>query len=280
MHVHHWWGSDDRQRSRMMKSSPCYIIMSISSTLGRRLWDAILITAAARTRTMHFCTIYVGDVWLASTLPSPTPLWSMVGHTQFGPDWLAGLLKSHYRKADAIQCLDDVADIVQQSTPRSGILQPKVVGEEDTPVPTYSWTDHLQQLLKPLPGLRQYHHFWWVVSSTATVWYTVVPNHHINYLNTVLTVVFWLLQIESAEPGVVFAKMSSVAEEECFCLLRESVATMPTPADLPGKKAALGLSQERQAYLYKEIRSFVDEAKADLIAPKLPNAHHESKRRR
>ena len=207
-------------------------------------------------------------------------LWSMVGHTQFRPDWLAGLFKSHYRKADAIQCLDDVVDIVHQSTPRSGILQPKVVGEEDTPVPTYSWTDHLQQLLKPLPGLRQYHLFRWVVSSTATVWYTVVPNHHTNYLNTVLTVVFWLLQIESAEPGVVFAKMRSVAEEECFCLLRESVATMPTPADLPGKKAALDLSQERQAYLYKEIRPFVDEAKADLVAPKLPNAHHESKRRR
>ena len=74
--------------------------------------------------------------------------------------------------------------------------------------------------------------------------------------------------------------MSSVAEEECFSLLRESVATMPTPADLPGKKAALGLSQERQAYLYKEIRPFVDEAKADLVAPKLPNAHRESKRRR
>ena len=118
---------------------------------------------------------------------------------------------------------------------------------------------------------------------SIAVWYTVVFNHRTNYLNAVLTVVVLFsgcCRFESAEPGSGFAKMSNVDEEERFCLLRDPVATVPTPADLPGEKATLGLSQVRQPYLYREIRPFVDEATADLIAPKPPSAQHETKRRR
>ena len=156
----------------------------------------------------------------------------MVGHTRFGPDWLAGLFKSHYRKADSVQCLQDVADVVHKSTPTTDILEPRIVGNPESPVGTYQWTDFLQEVFKPLTGLRRFQHF----------------------------------RFESAEPGVVYAKISSVAEEERFCLLRDP--QNPTvPDGMPPVKSALGLSPERQAYLYKEIRPFLDEDKADLLAP-------------
>ena len=76
-----------------------------------------------------------------------------------------------------------------------------------------------------------------------------------------------VLRFESAEPGVVYAKRASDAEEERFCLLK-GTANVPALPQMPPVKPAMGLSQEREKYLWKEIRPFLDEAKADLLAPR------------
>ena len=41
-----------------------------------------------------------------------------LGHTEFAPDWCFGLLKRHFRRAHVF-CLDDLQDVVKESTPVS-----------------------------------------------------------------------------------------------------------------------------------------------------------------
>ena len=70
-----------------------------------------------------------------------------------------------------------------------------------------------------------------------------------------------------AEPGVVYVKKPNNAEEERFSLLKDS-ANIPVLPQMPPVKLAVGLSQEREKYLWKDIRPFLDEDKADLLAPR------------
>ena len=82
----------------------------------------------------------------------------LVGHTRFGPDWLAGMFKSKFTKAD-VQCLEDVAEVVRKCSVTAKVLQPRLVGSSASPVPTYHWQEHLKQYFKPLPAIRKYHNF-------------------------------------------------------------------------------------------------------------------------
>ena len=66
-------------------------------------------------------------------------------------------------------------------------------------------------------------------------------------------------------PGVVYVKTGSSEPEERICLLKSHIQNVPHT--LPPVKPPAGLSLDRQKYLYKEIRPFLDDDKKDLTAP-------------
>ena len=70
-----------------------------------------------------------------------------------------------------------------------------------------------------------------------------------------------------AEPGVVYEKKTNSTEQQMFPLLKDS-ANIPVLSQMPQVKLAVRFSQEREKYLWKNIRPFLDEDKADLLAPR------------
>ena len=82
------------------------------------------------------------------------------GHTKFAPDWCFGLLKRRFRRAH-VSCLDDLQDVVKESTPVSRLNIPQLVGSEDATiiVPTYDWHSFFTPAYKPLPGIKPIGHF-------------------------------------------------------------------------------------------------------------------------
>lgn len=159
------------------------------------------------------------------------------GHTKFAPDWCFGLLKRRFRRAH-VSCLDDLQDVVKESTPVSRLNIPQLVGSEDATVivPTYDWHSFFTPAYKPLPGIKPIGHF----------------------------------RFDSQHPGKVFYKtMIADAEKEMMLAVPDQVAQLPRmPAIIP----PAGLSRERQQYLFQHIREYVRDDKRDIVCPR--PAHH------
>ena len=51
------------------------------------------------------------------------------GHTKFAPDWCSRLLKHRFRRS-AVSCLQDLCEVIKQSTAVSGINSLQIVGKE------------------------------------------------------------------------------------------------------------------------------------------------------
>ena len=98
------------------------------------------------------------------------------------------------------------------------------------------WDKFLPQFFRPIPGVSQFHHF-----------------------------VF-----EAAMPGVVKVKRRVGDEFEDVSLVKPSAPPVVS-AVLPDVIPAGGISCERQAYLFKEIRPFVPDEFADELCPPLPD---------
>ena len=47
-----------------------------------------------------------------------------------------------HRKAEAVQCLQDIVDVARKSSVTAKILEPVVVGQPESPVPTYRWQQY------------------------------------------------------------------------------------------------------------------------------------------
>ena len=159
------------------------------------------------------------------------------GHTKFAPDWCFGLLKRRFRRAH-VSCLDDLQDVVKESTPVSRLNIPQLVGSEDATVivPTYDWHSFFTPAYKPLPGIKPIGHF----------------------------------RFDSQHPGKVFYKTTIAdAEKEMMLAVPDQVAQLPRmPAIIP----LAGLSRERQQYLFQHIREYVRDDKRDIVCPR--PAHH------
>ena len=155
-----------------------------------------------------------------------------VGHTKFAPDWCFGLFKQRYRRTK-INTLDDIATAVDSS---SVVNVPQLVGTLDGQcfVPTYNWSDYFD------------HH------TVKTALKGIKSNHHFRFTHS--------------SPGVVFVKKASGDEEKEINLLKDPT-WKPSCHNLPGLVTPLGLSLERQWYLYDKIREFVADNK-DLVCPK------------
>ncbi|KAK7487250.1 hypothetical protein BaRGS_00021478 [Batillaria attramentaria] len=155
------------------------------------------------------------------------------GHTKFAPDWCFGLLKRAFRR-DEVNCLQDLCRVVEESTAESRINIPQLVGHEDgtVVVPTFDWQNFLSPAFRRMPGVLQYSHF----------------------------------RVTRERPGVLFYR-SSLAEDEQSRMLIKSAAAFDALPDMPPVLPAAGLSYERQAYLYNQIREFVCEEQRDVVCP-------------
>ena len=156
-----------------------------------------------------------------------------VGHTKFAPDWCFGLMKQRFRRTK-IGDLDDIANCVSLS---SSVNVPQLVGSLDGTiyVHTYNWSEYFEErtIKTALKGITQMHHFRFVSSS----------------------------------PGTVFVKSVGSATEKNINLLKDTSWT-PSAYQLPPVIVPMGLSAERQHYLYDKIREFCPPEKQDSVCPK------------
>jgi len=163
------------------------------------------------------------------------------GHTKFAPDWCFGLLKRAFRRSE-VHCLDDLASIVEGSTPQTYINRAQIVQSEaahDEPnVISYDWHTFFQHArFRTLPGIKKLMHF----------------------------------RFTSEMPGFVLYRESLTSPEIQFQLVANVADTLADMPDLPPVVPPPGLSPERQAYLFSNIRQFVREEAKDILTP-APNA--------
>ena len=155
----------------------------------------------------------------------------IAGHTKFGPDRCFGIIKRSF-KLNYISSIYEFANMVESSS--TGVNKAQLVGTHDGTVivPVYEWSSFLEQFFKRVPNIKNYHHF----------------------------------RFSKDEPGIVYFKESSSSQEQSMMLLKNR-GILPPAARLPAKLNPAGLSQERQQYLYREIRQFCKPGTEHLVAP-------------
>lgn len=161
----------------------------------------------------------------------------LVGHTKFSPDWCFRLLKQKYRKS-YVSCLQGIVDVVNQS---ADVNTAQLVGsqEGEVLVPMYDWASYLGEYFRKVPQMKSYHHF----------------------------------TFSHRTPGEVELKLFSDSTSTSFQILADK-SWVPTTAELPPQISPSGLSNQRQWYLYNEIREFCRQGTEDLVCP-LPSAPQE-----
>ena len=95
----------------------------------------------------------------------------------------------------------------------------------------YNWSDFLKPFFTPIHGISQYHHF----------------------------------RFDCTALGVVFVKEHAEADEMAVTINSDSTTI---PLEMPLIITPVGMSRERQAYLYEKIRPFCSSDTANLTCPK------------
>ncbi|XP_064614611.1 uncharacterized protein LOC135478267 [Liolophura sinensis] len=153
----------------------------------------------------------------------------IAGHTKFAPDWCFGLLKRAFKR-NLVPAQSVLETVVNES---SSVNIAQVVGYEDgtTVVPVSDWQAFFKNSCKPLHGIKKYQHF----------------------------------RFDDAHPGSVFVKEHSESAETEFNILMSDSSFPRGALDV---LAPPGLPLQRQQYLYKSIREYVDEPFKDTVCPK------------
>ena len=155
----------------------------------------------------------------------------IAGHTKFGPDRCFGLIKKAY-KVTYISSLYEFARLVETSS-TTGTNKAQLVGTHDgrVIVPVFDWVTFLGQYFKRFPNVKKVHHF----------------------------------RFTKDNPGMVYYREFSTSPEQSFMLLKNNVI-LPSSRTLPRVINPDGLSEERKAYLHREIRQFCRPGTEDLVA--------------
>ncbi|XP_064636957.1 uncharacterized protein LOC135493509 [Lineus longissimus] len=153
----------------------------------------------------------------------------LAGHTKFAPDSMFGLFKRKYRKTK-VDCFNNIEEVVRAASP-AGVLIPQSCGDEagSVIVPMYNWDTYLSDYFRKLPSIKPLHH------------------------------------IECRRDGSVICKEMSESQPVTHRILKVDATDVPhakAPVIIPA-----GLSDQRKAYLHKEIREFVAEEFQDLVCP-------------
>ena len=84
----------------------------------------------------------------------------VAGHTKFSPDLCFGLIKRKFRHATHVECVEEMAEVVEASAPVAMTNISNLAGNEDGQqhVPTYDWRTFFEDG-QPIPQIRSQHFF-------------------------------------------------------------------------------------------------------------------------
>lgn len=83
----------------------------------------------------------------------------LTGHTKFAPDWCFGLVKQQFRKT-RVCSITELQQVVRDSTVTGvNVPQPVMTENGEVIVDHFDWQATLSPYMKPLVGIKSYHHF-------------------------------------------------------------------------------------------------------------------------
>jgi hypothetical protein len=161
------------------------------------------------------------------------------GHTKFAPDRYFGIFKIKYRRS-TIDCLADVVECVENST-RNKILVAQPYGEHlgllSRNIVYRDWLNYLKKHFNTIDDILSYNYF----------------------------------EFDNKMKGYVKIRRKPEDEPKKMYLLKKS-HKMFKEESCPKELFPEGLSNDRQIYLYKEIRGFIrDPQKRDVTCPCPPS---------
>ena len=160
-----------------------------------------------------------------------------VGNTKFAPDAGFGMIKAKFRRSQ-ICTVSEMCQCITDSTPVTKMNQVQLVGDKNghITVPTYDWQQKFQLMnFRAIKNIKQLHHFT----------FSSVPS----------------------ALGSVSCQVDTLAEEEVHRILSD-IPDSATLNALPPVIRPVGLSPERQWYLYENIRPLVPEYAQSTLCPR------------
>jgi len=161
----------------------------------------------------------------------------VVGHTKFSPDGYFGLIRRYYRRSK-IYTYHQLVDAIEMSSKNHNTCQIYNDPLTNQPQIIYrDWTSWLSKYFKVIPKITNYHHFKMNVQEKDSL---ILKE-----------------RIDSEESIVALLKKEFDINEEGLFIGQ------------PERLMPLGLSAERQWYLYDQIRMHIpDEVDKDMTCPK------------
>lgn len=160
----------------------------------------------------------------------------VAGHTKFSPDSHFGLIRQRYRRSQ-IYTYEQLAKVIEASTPNEYNHCHRVQGNNDShnKVIYRDWTSWLSKYFTTVPKITNYHHF----------------------------------MMSNKKSGTVSLKINMDSAEETVNIIKTSFDFESTRVYPPGRLHPVGLSDERQWYLYSQIRQHIpDECDKNITCPK------------
>ena len=163
----------------------------------------------------------------------------VVGHTKFSPDAYFGLIKQRYRRSQ-VYTYEQLVGVIEDSSPNGHNICQRYhdISQSNKEIVYRDWRNWLSNYFKTIPNITKYQHF----------------------------------RMSSTEEGVVILKKDIDSKEEKFHLLNNKTSLLSTrgrESDLPPQIIPVGLSPERQWYLYDQIRMHISTEKdRNITCPK------------
>lgn len=153
------------------------------------------------------------------------------GHTRFSVDWAFGLFKQKFRRSTAY-LMQHVADIVENSTPKSKVNQSIMVSDErgrQLSFPFKKWTSYFKSLRwKRIPHLTSYYHF----------------------------------KFSNDKPGII-----SCRKRLDDIPVDVEIGHIIPPNVTLEEDVSVGLPEARQRYLFSNLREYCKEEYRDVLCP-------------
>lgn len=150
------------------------------------------------------------------------------------------MIKRKYRRT-RINTLSQLAEMVNSSTLDQRNTAYMIGHDASKPFTYYGWSEYLQQSFTIIPQITKYHHF----------------------------------RFSERFPGSVFVKQFADSSETEIKIAKVGRTCGLSENTLPTTLTPAGLSNERQVYLYEQIRPFCDAEYRDIVCP-LPERYSTS----
>jgi hypothetical protein len=167
----------------------------------------------------------------------------IVGHTKFAPDGYFGLIKKVYRKSK-VYTYNQLVELIQKASPNGHVLCQSFRNKDGKRnYQYYEWNSWFSKYFINLPEIKKYHHF----------------------------------SFNKTKPGEVTVKESIDGKEYTFNLLKNKKYRFKKITERPSILIPEGLSNERQWYLYDNIREHIPNEKDKNETCPLPKEEKKKK---